>query len=326
MHSSTSMNNFLWALPFLLIAGCGGPSQSTDRTPNVASPNPADQLTLRDDVKTEVYKNSSGQIQVAIIPVINSGANAFLLSITGVDSVIAEHALVHTKTADYRWLRYVTMIDGVRRVSFLKEIRSDETSGTLQIPGTKLHHRVYFDASSSSSFDSQRVVERYREEFAAGTTQAIASFDRAAREKRDNERMQVEAARMQEDCGSSVSGAIQWDAISDERLLKYGVMHYCVTGLQTAARMCRRFPDAKQQIQKAGRIVCRLENAPGVDPGLKITEDGIEYRPFRTNPKHMAQMAAQELFDEKEILLRHKDQLILLGPEKRDGISTRQPR
>lgn len=319
------MISFRWILPFLLLGACGGSSQNTPQNSQSApaSDKQGDRIALRDDAETEVYKNVTGQIRVAIVPVIHHGKNAFLLSISGVDSTIADHNLIHTRKANHQEVFFSTMLDGRERIVFAKEVRSDETDWKLKLPGTRIHHTLTYDSENSVSFDSQSVVEKYQKDFMSGKIQAIATFNRAAQQELEEQDILPYIKKMQKECGSTVGASVRWEDINDERLMKYSVAAYCKTGLRTLRDMCAWSPEAKQEIQNTGPFVCRIENTPGVKAGYQITQNGLEYRPFNTNAVDAAEMDARRLFDEEEVMLRHQDQLILIGKGTRNNPDSR---
>lgn len=305
------MISFRWILPFLLLGACGGSSQNTQS--GQVPDKQGDRIALRDDAETEVYKNVTGQIRVALVPVIHRDKNAFLLAISGVDSIVAEHSLVHTRTANHKNVYFTTMVDGRSRTVFTKRIRSDETDWKLKLPGTRIHHTLTYDSENSVSFDSQSVVEKYQKDFLSGKIQAIARFNRAAQQELEEQDILPYIKEMQKECGSTVGASVRWEDINDERLMKYSVAAYCETGLRTLRDMCAWSPEAKQEIQNTGPFVCRIENPPGVEAGFKITQNGLEFRPFELNATEASEMNARKLFNEEEVMLRHQDQLILIG-------------
>ena len=94
---------------------------------------------------------------------------------------------------------------------------------------------------------------------------ALAGFDRASEQRKQEEALARASDKVKAACGSSVTMSVNWSSIDDETLKTSHIASFCGAPLEGLASLCKDAPRAEHARQKIQKASCRF------GPSLKLT-------------------------------------------------------
>lgn len=199
--------------------------------------------------------NSGEGVNVVIAPTLDK--KQALVKVTGVNHkidgvVFLTNLKPHGTNKAYKFIfdgterSLVTINEGYRCCSY-----------TLYIPqnseGTYLSKKDKFSPAIVDDLKAQ-----YEQQLADGTQERLASFDRVKHIKIQKHQLIKAQKNTQQQCGSAIETQLDWAAVKDEDLKKYGVGSFCAQVANEIAYMCEKNVSFKDVASQFTRVECQF--------------------------------------------------------------------
>lgn len=130
---------------------------------------------------------------------------------------------------------------------------------------------VYYDEKESKKVQSSALLAAHKKQTKDGTIAKLAKWNRAEREKYNNDEYAKEAKFSDEKCGAKMPASIVWKTVTDDHLKELSIAGYCAAPLYATRSLCEKSPEKKKAVTgKVKKVVCSF----GAAMKLTLGADG----------------------------------------------------